>query len=388
VKPAKTLATTLLTLSAVVALSACSSKPVVGVLLPITGEASTYGESMKNGIDLALEMEQDNLPSGFQVLWGDTASDPETGAAEARRLAGEGARLFVAGTTSDTARALLPVLDDTDTIAVSPSASAPSLTKDSRRFFRVFASDELEGRRAGRFLYDDQDKSTVLIYAEDSAQARGIEPPFRLVFEQAMGGEVVGRVAVDDEGWEANSADLLAAHRPASVYIIGYGDSTIKVLRHLRDKGFDGPICATSAFYTGHLVEENPELVEGVFFPQPAFDIQSEAQLTQDFVNTYQQRFQHEPDIYAAHAFDAMRVVIFVTRETRTFTASEIRKVLAFGVKEFPGVTGIIQFNDYGDVHHNPIMFIVKDGHVLNYERYIEEEKAKIREKIKNLLKG
>jgi branched-chain amino acid transport system substrate-binding protein len=388
VKPAKTLATTLLTLSAVVALSACSSKPVVGVLLPMTGEASTYGESMKNGIDLALEMEQDNLPSGFQVLWGDTASDPETGAAEARRLAGEGARLFVAGTTSDTARALLPVLDDTDTIAVSPSASAPSLTKDSRRFFRVFASDELEGRRAGRFLYDDQDKSTVLIYAEDSAQARGIEPPFRLVFEQAMGGEVVGRVAVDDEGWEANSADLLAAHRPASVYIIGYGDSTIKVLRHLRDKGFDGPICATSAFYTGHLVEENPELVEGVFFPQPAFDIQSETQLTQDFVNTYQQRFQHEPDIYAAHAFDAMRVVIFVTRETKTFTASEIRKVLAFGVKEFPGVTGIIQFNDYGDVHHNPIMFIVKDGHVLNYERYIEEEKAKIREKIKNLLKG
>ena len=33
-------------------------------------------------------------------------------------------------------------------------------------------------------------------------------------------------------------------------------------------------------------------------------------------------------------------------------------------------------------------MFIVKDGHVINYERYIEEEKAKIREKIKELLKG
>jgi hypothetical protein len=83
-----------------------------------------------------------------------------------------------------------------------------------------------------------------------------------------------------------------------------------------------------------------------------------------------------------------MRVAIFVCRETKTFTASEIRKVLAFGVKEFPGVTGIIQFNDYGDVHHNPIMFIVKDGRVLNYERYIEEEKAKIRERIKDLLKG
>jgi hypothetical protein len=83
-----------------------------------------------------------------------------------------------------------------------------------------------------------------------------------------------------------------------------------------------------------------------------------------------------------------MRVVIFVASESKSFSPVDIRKLLAFGVKEFPGVTGIIQFNDYGDVHHNPIMFIVKDGHVINYERYIEEEKAKIREKIKNLLKG
>jgi branched-chain amino acid transport system substrate-binding protein len=382
------MAKALLALSAVIALSACGRQPVVGVLLPMTGEASTYGESMKRGIDLALESEEANLPNGFQILWGDTASDPATGAAELKRLAGEGVGLFVAGTTSDTASALLPVLDETDSIAVSPSASAPSLTKDSRRFFRVFASDELEGRRAGRFLYDDQDKTSVLIYAGDSAQARGIEPPFRQVFEQAMGGEVVGRVAIDDEGWEKVSADLLAAHRPASIYIIGYGDTTVEVLRHLKEKGYEEVICATSAFYTGQIVEDNPDLVEGVFFPQPAFDIQSEAQLTQDFVNSYRERFQDDPDIYAAHAFDAMRVVIFVAGESNSFSATEIRKVLAFGVKEFPGVTGIIQFNDYGDVHHNPIIFIVKGGQVRNYERYIAEERAKITEKIKGILNG
>ena len=195
-------------------------------------------------------------------------------------------------------------------------------------------------------------------------------------------------MAVDEEGWEKVSADLLAAHRPASVYIIGYGDTTIKVLRHLRSKGYDGPICATSAFYTSQIVEANPDLVEGVYFPQPAFDIQSEAQLTVDFVNAFRQRFQDDPDIYAAHAFDAMRVVIFVAGEAKSFSPVEIRKTLAFGVKEFPGVTGIIQFNDYGDVHHNPIMFIVRDGHVINYERYIEEQRIEIREKIKELLKG
>ena len=136
----------------------------------MTGDESEYGESMKRGIDLALEMDREILPTGFEILWGDTASDPATGASELKRLAGEGAGLFVAGTTSDTARELLPLLEETDTIAVSPSASAPSLTKDSRRFFRVFASDELEGRRAGRFLYDDQDKTSGRICAEEAAR--------------------------------------------------------------------------------------------------------------------------------------------------------------------------------------------------------------------------
>jgi branched-chain amino acid transport system substrate-binding protein len=361
---------------------------VVGVLLPTTGSASTYGESMKHGIDLALEESQEGLPSGFKVVWGDSASDPETGAAELRRMAGEGAGIFVAGTTSATAEALLPVLDETDTIAVSPSASAPHLTKDSRRFFRVFASDELEGRRAGRFLFEDRDKASVLIYSSDSAQARGIEPPFRLVFEQAMGGEIVGRVLIGAEGWEEDSVDLLASGSPEAVYIIGYGDTTIEALRHLRSKAYDGLICATSAFYTSEIVEQHPELVEGVFFPQPAFDIKSESQLVQDFVSTYQQRFGRDPDIYAAHAYDSMRVVLWVASTTPRFSANDLRKTLAFEVKEFPGVTGIIQFNDYGDVHHNPIMFIVRDGAVLNYERYIEEEKAKIRERIKDLLGG
>ena len=55
-------------------------------------------------------------------------------------------------------------------------------------------------------------------------------------------------------------------------------------------------------------------------------------------------------------------------------------------VTEFNGVTGPILFDDYGDVRHNPVMFIVKDGVVLNYQSYLEIEKQKIRDKIKKLL--
>ncbi len=254
---------------AAAALTGCGSKPVIGILLPTSGAAASYGLSMKQGIELAIEqgLADKSLNASVVIVWGDTGTDPNRALTELERLANQGAKVVIAGTTSDTAKALLPALDKLDVVALSPSASAPDLTKDSKLFFRVFASDELEGRRAGRFLREEQDCSTVLIFAEDSEQARGIEPPFRQVFEQAMEGRVVGRVSLSNPGWEREAADLMAAHDPDAVYIIGYADPSLAVLRELRDRQYDGTICLTSAFYSGEVIDRAPELVEGVFFP-------------------------------------------------------------------------------------------------------------------------
>ena len=372
----------------IVLVSACAGNPVIGVLLPMTGDASSYGESMKEAIDLAIaEAEVDgSYPANLTIVWADSATDPATGRTEIRRLADQGAKLIITGTTSDTAKAFLQELEDSDVIALSPSASAPSLTKDSKKFFRLFASDELEGQLAGRFLLEDQNKSTVLIFSQDSEQARGIEPFFRQVYEGALEGTVVGRVLVDIPNWQEESADMLASHQPQSVYIIAYANQTLDVLRFLKEKGFTGTICATSAFYSGEVLEQEPELVDGVYFPQPAFELQSDLAVSRKFVDSFRARYGHDPDIYAAHAYDAMRVALTIPEIVRAWDANEIRRALQFEIKEFPGVTGPIQFDDYGDVRHNPVMFIVKDGVVLNYTSYLEIEKQKIRDKIKLLL--
>jgi branched-chain amino acid transport system substrate-binding protein len=370
-------------------LSGCGGSPIIGVLLPNTGLAASYGQSMKNGIELALDQarESNTMPAGLQLVWGDSGSDPNRAELEYRRLVGEGgAKLVIVGTTSDSAKAIVPLLEETNTIALTPSASAPGLTKESKLFFRVFTSDELEGRRAGRFLREDQDASSTLIYAVESEQSRGIEPPFRQVFEQAMGGNIVGRISLSDSDWQLTSADMLAANNPESVYVIGLANPTIEVVQHLRDKEFEGTICLTSSFYNGEIVDQHAEMLEGIYFPQPAFDLQDERDLVQNFVEAFRAKYGNDPDIYAAHAYDAMRVALHAAREASVFETSELRKALLFSIGEFPGVTGIIQFNDYGDVHHNPIMFTVRDGKVVNYERYVKEQKKLIRDRIRRLL--
>ncbi len=367
---------------------ACGGKPVVGVLLASSGEAASYGASMKEGIDLALDQAkaQGGLPRDAQILWADSATDPETAVREFKSLVSQGSHLVIAGVTSGEAKALLPILDQTNTVCLSPSASAPVLTEKSNLFYRVFASDEFEGQRAGRFLYEDQDKRSVLIYTGDSEHARGIEPPFRHMFEQALGGKVVGKVIIGSPKWAQESADLLASGQPAAVYIIAYADNTLKVLRQLRAKGYQGTICVTSAFYSGQVVKDNPDLVEGIYFPQPAFDVQDERPLVQSFVKAFRARYKQDPDIYAAHAYDALRVVLQIIKITPVFETAEIKKSLQFGLEEFPGVTGVIQFDERGDVRHPPIMFIVKGGQVQNYERYVKEQRKLIQDKIRKLL--
>ncbi len=383
--------TLLAALAAVLGLAGCGSKPVIGILLAESGSAASYGASMRRGLELALDQARaaGEVGSETRFVWADSATDPNTAVTQFRRLVGEGkARLVIAGVTSDEAKALLPLLDETNTICLSPSASAPVLTEKSRLFYRVFASDEFEGQRAGRFLYEDQDKRSVLIFTGDSEHARGIEPHFRHMFEQALGGKVVGKVSIDSPDWEKASADLIAGHQPDAVYIIAYADNTLKVLRHLKDRSFKGTICVTSAFYSGEIIKDHPDLVEGIYFPQPAFDVLDERELVQQFVAAYRSAYGEDPDIYAAHAYDTMRVVLKVAEITSIFDTSEIKKSLQFGLEEFPGVTGVIQFDERGDVRHPPIMFIVKDGRILNYDRYVKEQRVIIQERIRKLLSG
>ncbi len=368
-------------------LTGCGGDATIGVLLASSGAAQSYGESMRKGIDLALEDadEAGDLPGGLTLVWGDSGTDPDTAVAEYRRLVDEGALLVVAGITSGEARQLIPALEQLRVVCLSPSASAPSLTRDSRYFFRVFASDELEGERAGRFLSEDQAAKSVLIFSGDSEHSRGIEPEFRQRYEQNLQNEVVGRVLLTDDDWPEQAADLLAAHSPESVYVIDYAENTLEVVEFLSEQNFAGTICLTSAFYSGELIDEHAELLEGVFFPQPAFDLEDDREIVRSFVDGFRAEYGRDPDIYAAHAYDAMRVALHVMRNTKRLDDLEVRKAMQFSVGEYPGVTGPIVFDDYGDVRHNPIMYIIRDGQVRNYGRYIEERKREILEEMRKL---
>lgn len=378
--------TGLLLLGAGVMLSACGSHPTLGVLLPTSGAAADYGKSMKQAIELAIDEAKGagETPAGLTVVWADSETDPDRAARLTDKLArDDNCHLIIAGVTSAEAKAMLPVLEKTQTVCLSPSASAPSLTKDSRLFYRLFPSDEAEGATAARFLKDDLARDSVLIYSADSEHSRGLEPEFRQVYEQVLGGEVVGRIVLTDPDWSEESADVLAATYPDAVFIVAYADETLEVLRHLELQRFKGTRMVTSAFYNAKAIQENPKLVDGVFFPQPAFDLDSDRKQIQRFVEGYRDRYDTDPDIYSAHGYDALHLAFEVFRKTDRLEVGEIRSTLQFGLEDLMGVTGPIQFDERGDIHHNPIMYLIKDGRVYSHQQYVDKMLQELKESLR-----
>ena len=372
-------------------LGGCGSKPIVGVLLPSTGAAASYGESIESGIRLALAdaRAQEQIPEGFEVVWADTGSDPERAVAELETMVSEhGVKMVIGGATSAEAVAMLPVLDELEVVCVSPSASAPGLAGRSRMFFRIYPSDELEGFTAGNFLYERLRKHRVLLYTGDTEYTRGIKPEFLKQYEEASGGTVVDTIALAEDGWRERAATVLDRTGVDAVYVIGYAEEILDVVLFLHERRFAGRIVTTAAFYSGQVIREAGEAAAGILFPLPPFDRTSEKEPVLGFVNRYMDTYERAPDVFAAHGYDAMGLGIRIMNVAKPPETMEILKALSFGVREFMGVTGPILFDEHGDVKHYPKMFIVKDGQVVSYKRYLDTERRRILNQVQELLRA
>ncbi len=71
------------------------------------------------------------------------------------------------------------------------------------------------------------------------------------------------------------------------------------------------------------------------------------------FRQAYREKFNEEPETYAAHAYDGMNMLIWAI-QVAGLNRAKIRDVLAYRTEPWPGVTGEIPFSsaldDAGDV--------------------------------------
>jgi branched-chain amino acid transport system substrate-binding protein len=361
--------------AAVLAVTAgCGQRLVVGVVLPETGAASVYGTSLRSGIELAFEATPPGTAGSHRVTveYRDSGSDPARAVAAAEALYDRGALVVIGGATTAEARAMIATADRHERLLLSPSASAPELSRISPYFFRVYPSDELEGVAAADLLAVTLSAQRVVVVEEENDYSRGLLPVF-VAELSSRGGRMVASIHAGSDGWQR--ALLVAVRGADAVYVCGYGDAIVEALRTLRVGSFGGPVCTTSAIGSSALLQRAGGFADGTYLPLATFDTAT-GPTGHDFVARYQSKYGLSPDVYAAHGFDAALAVRAALERARQRDSAGVREALR-SLAGVSGVMGELAFDDLGNVHRRLGIYRIRGGRLEAWQRGTEKESGR-----------
>lgn len=355
-----------------------------GAVLPLTGESALYGQSIRKGIELAYSEIQarEGIPP-VELTIKDSQSDPQRAREVLDELYGNGILAVIGGVTTDEALEMVSVMDRYERVLLSPSASNPQLTGISANFYRVFPSDFLEGTKMGNFATQTLNLKSVVILAAESPYAKGVQEIFKNEFER-YGGEVLEVIE-----YPPNTSDFsglverVLTLKPDAVYLADYAEQVKNMIQGLRRRNYRGVILTTSAFSSPEIIAATGRAAEEVLLTQAVFEVESEEPHIRHFVDAYRERYGEEPDLYAAHGYDAMMILMKAVEEGGR-TPSDFWKGMR-SIRNFPGVTGTLQFDEKGDVQKFPRVYAVKDGSLINYEAYLAARREELRRRLEEL---
>jgi len=137
--------------------------------------------------------------------------------------------------------------------------------------------------------------------------------------------------------------------------VVHWGDAAdgAHILNQMRARGMTQPYFACDRCLLEEFVQIAGSNAEGVICASPWNPDRDDPKLAA-FRQAFRKRFGHEPDTYAAHAYDGMNMLIWAI-QVAGLNRAKIRDILAHRSRPWPGVTGDIVFSaaldDTGEVY-------------------------------------
>lgn len=319
----------------------------LGAVLPLTGDTASYGLAAKTGIELAVE--EVNLGGGaaggpIEVIFEDDQGLTSRALSGMQKLATvDRVPLVFGAAASSITLALCPVANESKVVLITPISSSQELTsKCGPFFFRVCPSDVLQARMMADWMEKEGRRDVGVIYVNNS-WGQGLRAEFRSRFRE-IGGRIAAEEAIKegDRDVRGQLTKVAAAH-PDSLYAITYGKEGGALLRQARELGLNLPIYGADVWGSPELIQTAGDAAQGVKIIIPA---KLDGPNYQKFAASYRKKFGTEPDIYSAYAYDMAKLVALAL--SKADRGEDLRKALASTFYE--GVTGIIEFDNNGDV--------------------------------------
>jgi branched-chain amino acid transport system substrate-binding protein len=211
----------------------------------------------------------------------------------------------------------------------------------------------------------------VGILAVDNPYGSSLTRVFEGRFQDVGGSIVLVRTFVEgDEASRAAAVQAMVLAAPRGVYVPAYTADVAAVVSLLRAAG-QKPLVLGSSAVTSDLVRLAGSAAENAVIPRASFDPDTSDPAAMSFVSAYRARYGEPPDVFGAHAYDAVEMLAEAARRAGSWRADELRQAL-LSIDNHDGASGRMAFDKNGDVVQYPRLFVVRRGQFVPYDRFVE----------------
>lgn len=325
----------------------------IGRILPLTGDAASYGRSEEKGTLLAAE--EINRAGGINgrkldIKYEDSSCSPNAGVAAFRKLIDvDRVKAVLGATCSGVTLAIAPVANQRKVVLLSPLSSAAAISQAGPFVFRVMPSDSFQSRILAEWILQDGHRQIAMLRV-NNAWGQGVSTEFVRTYV-SKGGKIITEETCN-EG-DRDFRIQLTKIRESSATAL-FSPTMPKegglILKQMKELGISIPVYGADAWSVAELTDEAGSAAEGVRYTYPAvYDGPEYVAFSKAFVS----KFSTDPDVNAAGAYDALKILTSVllklTKKTnRDPSGDEIRSSLG-AISGYKGATGITTFDKNGD---------------------------------------
>ena len=337
---------------------------VIGVIGPLSGSASQYGISQKNGVQLAVDLI--NTSGGIRgkqvrVLFYDDEND-KIKAAEAARDAiyRDRAVALIGAINSDNTLNIQRLCEQAQVPVITAVSTNPFITRTGYRYtFRCLSDDNIQAQELAQYAYRTMNiRSLAVIHDNNRYGAEGARTYQR--FSARLGQNVTAM-----EGYAGGALNFrpqlerIRRTNPQGLLVWGLYQESALIVRQAREMGLSIPIFGGDGMAISSFVDLAGIHADGVVLTYPFYPPRG-GDSARQFIKEYSAAFGSEPDSFSAHAYDAA-MLIRDAIDRSDGTGPGIRGALA-GIREYNGVTGKGGLDEFGNETRPVLLAQIQGG--------------------------
>jgi branched-chain amino acid transport system substrate-binding protein len=353
----------------------------VGVYGDLSGQTSSFGQSTKNGVQMAAD--EINKAGGIngrqiQLLIEDDQGQPAQAATVATKLVNQDKVVALLGeVASSRSLAAAPICQVNKVPMITPSSTNPAVTATGDYIFRVCFIDSFQGAVMAKFAANTLKAKTAAVLGDvNSDYSKGMSQYFEEQFNK-LGGKIIMRQSYTqtDPDFKGQLTSIRAAN-PDVIFVPGYYGQVGVIAKQAKELGINAPLLGGDGWDAPQLWELGGEALRGNYMANH-YSIDDPSPAIQKFVADYKARYNNTaPDAIAALAYDAMKILADAIKRAGTTENVKLRDAIA-QTTNFPGVTGTISLNAERDaVKPAVVLKLEPTGRKFIYTETIQPEGA------------